>query len=411
MKFRLLSSPNGSSTPARVDREKRVIYGVSLLQEGEALGHRMLVDQTMLKQCVDAVNATGGHGMKSRFTHPGMCDDGMGRQLGKIKNARVDGEKAVGDLHLADFASAAPDGDLATYVMDLADESPEDFGLSIAFDGSRAWKVPADNGAFAEVVSDERPSNATTKFPFARITKLRAVDAVDEPAANRDGLFAAAFASTSNEAAAEAFDQLDAMRERMGLSIEKASDFLTRYLSARGAQPAQPISKEPTMSLDATKLSALYDQHPKHVKAIGEAFRAGKDEAAIVAMIGESDRSALAAENAQLKADALAAKTEAETKLSAIATKLADVEKRYGQLSSFSAGGKVDPGADAHGGTERPTQEGLKAEWEALPAAKQVEFCNSFDAFAFARQNPAKVAPNRSESATGADPVKPAKSV
>ena len=409
MKYRFQSAASGDSEPVRVDRENRVIYGVSIMQEGEALGHGVLIDSTMNQQAVDAINGSP-NGMKSRFTHPGMCADGLGKQLGRIKNARLQADKAVGDLYLSKFAANAPDGDLATYVMDMAEESPQDFGLSIAFDGNAVWKmadgteIKVDDPSLANDDDGfDKPDDATTDMPFARITKMRAVDAVDEPAANRDGLFAKAFASTSSADAAQAFAQLDAMRERMGLSADRVHAFLTNYLAARTPAPHHKPIKDSIMSLDATKLAALYDKHPGHTKIISDAFRAGTDEAGIVALIGAAERSQLAAENTAVKAELAAAQTKHTTELAALSTKLADLESRYGKLSALAAGGKTDPGADPAGGAEKPmNDDSLKAEWAALPKAKQIEFCGSFDAYAFARQHPQIVAPSHTEhAATG----------
>ena len=115
-----------------VDREARVIRGYSVVTRGEAKGHEAWIDETFLDQVVAVGNAIDT-GLKSRFTHPGLCSDGLGKFLGRTRNfRRVDG-RVVGDLHFAQAGSKSPDGDLAGYVMDLADEDPDAFGASIVF--------------------------------------------------------------------------------------------------------------------------------------------------------------------------------------------------------------------------------------------------------------------------------------
>lgn len=63
---------------ARVDRNDKVIYGVSTAQAVEALGHGMILDDTTIQQVVDFGNSAP-KGVKSRFTHPGMSSDGLGK--------------------------------------------------------------------------------------------------------------------------------------------------------------------------------------------------------------------------------------------------------------------------------------------------------------------------------------------
>ena len=59
--------------------------------------------------------------------------------------------------------------------------------------------------------------------------KLNACDLVDEPAANRDGLFAAAFAKTPSFEAELAFSQLDLGLEEMGVTAEALPRLLDMY--------------------------------------------------------------------------------------------------------------------------------------------------------------------------------------
>ena len=60
-----------------VDREARMIHGVSVAQAVEALGHELVLDSVTLDQLVACGNART-RGVKSRFTHPGLSADGLG---------------------------------------------------------------------------------------------------------------------------------------------------------------------------------------------------------------------------------------------------------------------------------------------------------------------------------------------
>lgn len=171
----------GLPTDAKVDRKTRTIYGAKAMQFGalnEGDARPWKVDDVTLQQLAAAVNAKGS-GAKMRFAHPNMSRDGMGRHLGRATNARVVGEGEASyvaiDAKLSNAATRAPGGNLADHVLDLAEETPEDFGLSIAprLDLEAMNKIEPDENGLRPI----------------RIKELRAIDFVDEPAATRGGLF------------------------------------------------------------------------------------------------------------------------------------------------------------------------------------------------------------------------------
>ncbi len=181
-----LAGPRGKAT---VDREARVIRGFSVITRGEALGHGLWIDHTFLDQVARSGRAEG-RGLKARFTHPGLSGDGLGKALGRAKNFTRSGDRVYADLHLLKSASETPDGDLAGYVMDLAEEDPGLFGASIVFDSDMAAmdRFTAEHtghgGAFKSPDDDNRRN-----YPHARLGRLWAADIVDDPAANPAGLF------------------------------------------------------------------------------------------------------------------------------------------------------------------------------------------------------------------------------
>ncbi len=168
--------------------EKDVIIGVSIASTGEAAGHRLLFDDKSLVQ-LQQLGSSKQTGIKSRFTHPDWFHDGLGKYLGRVKNFQIVGDKLTGDLHISPTAHTTPTGDLAGYVLQLAQEDPSALGVSVVVDLDRVWitadgsEVPASGG---------RPSNASGKYPVARIKELYAADLVDEPALNPGGLFSQA---------------------------------------------------------------------------------------------------------------------------------------------------------------------------------------------------------------------------
>ena len=270
-----------------------VIYGVSLAAVGEALGHEMWLDQQTIEQVTEYAAATGDKGLKARFTHPGMSSDGMGRLLGRLHNVRTEGEKSIGDLHLAASAHDTPDGDLAEYVMMLTQEDPAAAGLSIVFhhdfeaEESFAAEHQEDfefEDARGRTYKTQRfkspdPKN-TNDYPHVRIGELRAADIVDEPAANPDGLFdrsplarqADAFLSyaaglTDKKPNAEAFS----------IDGDRASQFFTRWLTSHGlsivtekelAEMANAQTPEAPAAPEVTRESLLAEQS-RYVEKFG----------------------------------------------------------------------------------------------------------------------------------------------
>lgn len=250
--------------PSRVDREQRVIYGVSAAQAVEALGHGFELDAMTLQQIVNLGNRAR-NGVKSRFTHPGLSSDGMGKHLGRMTNFRVEGDKAIGDLLLSDAASKAPDGDLAGYVMDLAEEDSAAFGMSIVFEGYVVW-VLAD-GSEVEIDGD-RPDNAMNELPTVRVTALDAVDVVDEPAANRDGMFSRALWGT-NVRAEQMFGTFDDVLTQMEMTPQQAWDYALKYFDARGvnlkgmAMSEEQVVAEPTQDEEIVAAVEIEHEEPE----------------------------------------------------------------------------------------------------------------------------------------------------
>lgn len=152
----------------------------------------------------------------------------MGKFLGRVRNFSVVGNKVIGDLHLSEISNSSPEGNLRDYIEGLALEDPDAFGMSMVVDLKTVWKT-ADG---LETDTDKgRPSNTIGKLPFARILKLSAVDAVDEPAAN-DSLFEA-FIGT-NVTAHEAFSQIDRMIEYWQVDKARAHQLALSYFEAKG---------------------------------------------------------------------------------------------------------------------------------------------------------------------------------
>jgi hypothetical protein len=227
-KFRSFATPSNHTS---VDQEDGIIYGCSVAVAGEAAGHRLIFDTQSLRQLLDIGNKKSA-GIKSRFTHPGLSEDGLGKFLGRMKGFRLNQDKLIGDLYLSKSSSNTPNGDLRSYILQLAEEDPASFGISVVVDLDKYWLL--DDGREVQASTGERPKNATTKYPVARILSFVASDLVDEPALNPQGLFSASGnLVASNQLAEEAFQELDNYIQYLGFDTEKAYQFALRYFQSR----------------------------------------------------------------------------------------------------------------------------------------------------------------------------------
>jgi hypothetical protein len=142
-----------------IDAQAGVIRGVSLITEGPALGHGVMVDSKTLQQVKTAAEAYDG-GLKVKLDH----NSGAGDIVGFIDNLRIDGPKLLGDLHLLENSPHR------AYILEIASKIPDTFGLSIAFSG------PSEMGADKKTI-------------LQRCSEIYSVDIVSEPAANPTGFF------------------------------------------------------------------------------------------------------------------------------------------------------------------------------------------------------------------------------
>src|SRR5436190_643171 len=147
-----------------VDETQKIIRGVSLMTgDLEAEGHDLHVDDTTLSQIFEWARRRGKVTVKA--DHKGADGKTFKAIVGYLTNFRQDtGSKKVrGDLELLHSEPLTPK------ILEMARKMPENFGLSAAFKGKGVKGVGGKN--------------------FARCSKLLAVDLVENPAANPDGLF------------------------------------------------------------------------------------------------------------------------------------------------------------------------------------------------------------------------------
>ena len=122
---------SGSLSSLAVDREHGIIRNVSIITAGEALGHDFAIDEMTVQQVADAINANP-NGIPARLTHAELDGvDPIRVMAGKFRNGRREGNKTVADFHIGKYAQHSPEGNLAEYLLGLAEDAPDAVGTSI----------------------------------------------------------------------------------------------------------------------------------------------------------------------------------------------------------------------------------------------------------------------------------------
>lgn len=201
----------------RVIKEREVIAGFAVVTKGLTHDERGEFDDPALDAVVEFGNKSK-LGIKSRFGHPNMSSTALGTFLGRAKNFRRDGDVVRADLHIDPTAHEAPGGDLAQYVMGLAESDSSAFGSSMVI----YWDEEYRKDEKGQLMAGE---NGEPLPPLIRVKKLFAVDVVDDPAAN-NGFFE--FFNESVKPSAEMTSFLNKFLESPE-AVSKVAEFLKRY--------------------------------------------------------------------------------------------------------------------------------------------------------------------------------------
>jgi hypothetical protein len=151
------------ATKQNVDADKGIIYGVSVITEGEAAGANAgtWVDQTTLSQ-IHTVASKFPDGIKVKLSQSKEHDGSAGQIVGALKGFRIDGSQVRADLHLL-----KSDENFGK-IIEMSATMPSEFGLSIVF---------------------PKESEKVDGKTCLRCSDIYSIDIVASPAANPSGLF------------------------------------------------------------------------------------------------------------------------------------------------------------------------------------------------------------------------------
>lgn len=266
---------------AAVDREKHIISGVILAEEGPFKSEgRGEFDRQAIRAIVKMANDKSG-GLKSRFAHPGLSSDGIGSFLGRYHGAwsekvlRESGKDesgrpmlkemlvAKGDLHLDPTSFETPQGNLGKYVEDLAESDPDAFGTSLVLQVNQEYRLDKQGKPLKDDEGNDLP-------PLWIPTRLHASDIVDEGDATNSFLSADILASLPDAIVRQGCQLLDAQFAGQQESVIRArlSAFIDRYLSYRFGDDDEGIGATSTPPPAAPAVTAVSSEQERSDDAL-----------------------------------------------------------------------------------------------------------------------------------------------
>ena len=243
--------------PVGVDREKAIIRGVILAQEGpfKSEGRGEFDKQSL--QAIVVLTRAAPNGLKSRLAHPDESNDGIDKFLGRFKDPWIDtiaaresyGELKTdvvacvrADLHLDKTALDVPVGGgkpLGVYVMDRAESDPDSLSTSLVLVPEIETRLNPDG-------TPQRDADGERLPPLWRPKQIHASDVVDTGDAV-DGMLSTLSTDELPNAvlyhAAKLMDRQFAGKNRAFVE-EHCVVWLHKYLDRRFGEYKMPIDEE-----------------------------------------------------------------------------------------------------------------------------------------------------------------------
>lgn len=289
------------------DSGAKTLSDVSIITEGDALGHGVYIDAITISQAKDLL---GSKKLKSYITHNGAWADRLTQEVGSFSGFFVSGSqlKASTFRPFKSFSKNRPEAH--DMLFELAEEMPEDFGVSIVADGYAVW-VTEEGEEIPYRYGDEKPDKAKYDKPSLRVTAIFSADFVDAPAANAGGLFRAQNDNhKSNHTMSETNDkELLALNKQVSSLKDQVVD-LKEQLSAKdseleGAKNAHQIElkSERERIREILELGKEHGQEKLAFDAIGEGTAIKEFQTQLLAAYAKGNKPGQSGEESDINPD------------------------------------------------------------------------------------------------------------
>lgn len=263
-----------------VDVENRIINGYVVAQLGAFMevDPRGEFDKKALSSIIKLMKQNP-IGTKSRFAHPSLSDDGIGKFLGRAKNPRLDKVAVMqdgqmieldavrADLHLDPTAfEGNPNGNLGQYVLDLAQSDPAAFASSIVLDYEEEVRLNKDGTRKKDDDGNDLP-------PLWRPLRIHASDVVDSGAAVTGFLSADILDGLPDAIVRKGCELLDAQFAGQSREVveSRLTAFMQRYLRVRFDNEGKLMPDDVTSSESAESPGST-------TEPVGETTDSGADQ-------------------------------------------------------------------------------------------------------------------------------------
>ncbi len=249
------------ASPQSVDRRNARINGYVVAQLGpfKTPGRGEFTHESLTRIVALMKEARGG--LKIRFGHPTLSEDGLAKFLGRGKSPRLDGDLVRADLHFDRTAFTTPHGDLATYVMDLVESDSDAVSSSLVVKADQMIQRDRSGKVLVDEDGDPLP-------PIWLPTELHASDVVEVGDAVDGFLSADGLPDHAVRAGTELLDQAFAGQSREVVQA-RCLKWLDRYLDLRFEQSRRLCIENVETYAESFERDRAPDEMPR------EAFREG----------------------------------------------------------------------------------------------------------------------------------------
>ena len=166
--------------PESVDIEQGRIRDVSIIEEGEARGHGMLITPLTLRGAAEKLL---NKSLPAYITHANAQGDRLLSEVGIFSGFYLDGNRIRARNFTVLDSFRKFEREKYERLFEMAAMAPDNFGVSLVFEGKLMWETSEGDEEYLGMA--QRPESALNQWPTVIMVDIQSADFVDSPAANR----------------------------------------------------------------------------------------------------------------------------------------------------------------------------------------------------------------------------------